>query len=132
MEDRIVRRQDFNRRFLHRDAGAAQIRWIRREFAVVKVTCARVVLHDQRAASRNEIQQLLVICRDIFLRVVGANAQHHCPKLAQVLRGEFFWRNHGNVHPDLLQHRRNVVPSSHDVSDLQVIRNFHVDDAHAL
>ena len=42
----------------------------------VEISCAGVVLHHQRAAVGNKVEQLLIIGRDILLRVVGADAQN--------------------------------------------------------
>src|SRR5271165_1730762 len=77
MKDRIVGRQNLHRSLLHRNPRPAQLRRIRRELSFVEVSNTRVVLHHQRPARENKIEQLLVIGHDIFLRVVGADPQHN-------------------------------------------------------
>ena len=100
--------------------------------AAVEIADAGVVLHDQGAARRNVIQQLLVVGRDIFLRVVGADAENDGSVLRQIFAGEFFRRKHGDINSDLLQHGRNFISRARDVGDLQILWDFHIHDADAL
>ncbi len=44
----------------------------------------------------------------------------------------FLGGNQSDVHPYLLKHGRDVVARAHDVSDFQIMRHLHVNDAHAL
>ena len=96
----------------------------RSEVSAVEVADAGVVLHDQRAARRNVIQQFLVVCGDVFLRVVGANAENDRSVLAQIFAGKFFGRKHGDVHSDLLQHRWNFVSGAQDVATFRSFGTF--------
>src|SRR5580700_5273511 len=77
MKHSIFGSQNLDRSFFHRNPRPAQSRWVWSEVSTIKISHAGVVLHDQRSAGCDEIEQPLVICRHIFLRVVSANSQHN-------------------------------------------------------
>ena len=137
MKDRVRWIENRNRRFLHRNAAPAQRCRIGRVFARIKIDwhpkrSHRVVLHDQAPTIFDEIEQPLVIINHAFLGIISADAQHDRLVLAQVLAGQLVSRNHRDIHPDLLEHSRNVVARAHDVSNLEVLGDLHVHDRHAL
>src|SRR5579871_6515033 len=132
VEDWILRRENLDRRFFYRDARAAQVSRIRSELAAVEFAYARVVLHDERTAGGNEIEELFVIGGNVFLRVIGADAEGDRSELAEIGACQLLSWNQGDVHSDLLQDRRDVVPRAHDVAYLQIMRDFDIDDADAL
>ena len=71
MKYAIAGRQDFHRSIFHRNPRPAQLCAVRSEVPFIEIRYAGVVLHHQRSARRDIIEQFLVICDYIFLRVVG-------------------------------------------------------------
>src|SRR5579885_2962361 len=83
LEDRIVGCKNLHPRFFDRNASAAEVRRVRSELAAVKFWNAGVVLHNQSSSTRDEIKQLPIISDDVFLRVIGANAENDRAVLIQ-------------------------------------------------
>src|SRR5215831_1400821 len=132
MEDGILRRKNVDRSFFDRYSRAAQIGWIGRVVAAVEVSRRGFVLNNQSSTSLDEIQQLLVICGHVLLRVVSANSQNNRAESAEVFSSQMFGRDQGDIHPDLFQDGRNIISSAHDVAELEIVGNLHIDDADAL
>src|SRR5271155_914047 len=78
MKYSILRRQNIDRSLFHRNPRPAQLRGVRSKVSAIKVTDAGVVLHDQRSAALNKIEQLLVISSYFFLRVIRSNSKNDC------------------------------------------------------
>ena len=133
MKHSIFRRKNLHRSFFHRNPRPAQFRGIRSEVPIVKISHAGVVLHDQRSAGRNKIQQLLIIrrlhlsaCRK---RESPARSFRTAPRssLASFSAGISV-----TSIPSCLQHCRNIISRAHDVANLQIMRHLHIDHAYAL
>ena len=73
--------------------------------AAVEVARRGVVLHQQRSAVAHVIQQSLVILRDVFARVVRANAQHDRSEAAEIAMCHIVRGQHSDVEPQLPQAR---------------------------
>src|SRR3984957_17539203 len=88
MKHLILRRQNLHRSLLHRNSRSAQFGRVRREVSAIKIAHAGVVLHDKRSACGNEIEQLLIIRHNIFLRIVRRNSENDRSKSTQVFAAE--------------------------------------------
>src|SRR4029077_1886863 len=137
MKDRVRWIENLDRRLFDRNAGPAKCCRIRRIFARIKIDrhpkrSHRVVLHDQAPTIFDELEQPGVVINYAFLGIISADAQHDRLVLAQVLAGQLVSRNHRDIHPDLLEHRRNVVARAPDVSNFEVSGDLHIHDRHAL
>src|SRR4029077_20562216 len=80
--------KNFHRSLFHGNSAPAQLRREGRKVAAIEVAGAGVVLHNQRASSRDKTQQLLVVGRDIFLSVVCADTEDDRSVTAQVFTGK--------------------------------------------
>jgi len=78
------------------------------------------------------IQQPLIVLLHIVARIEGSNAQHDGPEASQIAMGDVVRRKQRDVESQLAQHVGDVVARSHDVTDLQSLRNFDLDHAGAL
>src|SRR3989442_15980791 len=76
MKNWVIRRQNLNGRLFDRNAGPAELRWVGGEMAAVEVAHSSVVLGNQSSAGSHVFERPLIICHDILLCVVGANAKH--------------------------------------------------------
>ena len=132
MKHRVLRIENRYRRLLNGYALAAQLHRIRGVVAVVEVAGRGVVLHDQRAAVAGVVQKPLIILLHIVARIVGANAQHDGPEAIEIAAREIAGSKQRDVEAEFAQHVGNIVAGSHDVADLQTLRNFDLDDAGAL
>ena len=107
-------------------------RGIRRELTFVEIGRASFVLHDQCSTVVNKIEQLLII----RTQDLSACRKHGFPeRLSDTglnLACDFVGRNQSDLHPDLLEHRRNIISRAHNVADIQILRYLHVDNADAL
>ena len=86
-EDTIVGSKDLDRSLLDRNTSPAELRRERCKVSAVEVADARVVLRHQRASTRNEIEQPLIVDSNFLLRVIGANSQDYGSVAAQILAG---------------------------------------------
>src|SRR5262249_39059233 len=84
------------------------------------------------SALGNKIQQFLIVLDYIRLSFVGTHTQYDAAVVRQVFAGEFVGWNERDIHSNLLQHCRNIVASTHDVTNLEVLRDLHVHDADVL
>src|SRR5207253_10022500 len=80
----------------------------------------------------NIIKQLLVICPDILLRIVRADAEDNCPVAAQIFARHLLRWDYGDVQSNLFQHSWNVIARAHDVPDLHIVWNLYIHNADAL
>jgi hypothetical protein len=70
--------------------------------AAIEIGNAVVVLHDQSPTAGHEIQQLLIICGQFFLRVISAYAKNDGPILREIFCRQLVCRDQRHIHPDLL------------------------------
>src|SRR5579863_5454957 len=89
MKDAIVRSQYCYRSLFNRYPPPAQFSRVRSEVTFVEISWTGFVLHDQRSAVINKIQQLLIVGREILLRIVSADSQNDCLILAQIFACDF-------------------------------------------
>src|ERR671923_1024336 len=98
----------------------------------VEVGDACVILHDQRSASGDVVEQFLVVSGNVLLCIVGANPKDDGSEPAQVFRCKLLSGNKSDINANLFENSRNIVSGAHDVADLQASGHSHVHDAHAL
>src|ERR1700690_273141 len=132
MKHTVVGREDRYRSFFYRNPRPPQRRRIRSKGRAVEGASVVVVLDDQRAAVGNVIEQLLAVGDDVFLRVVGADAEDDGVGLREIFGGDFFGGDDGEVHSDLLEDGGNVAARALDVAELEVGGDFYVHDADML
>ena len=121
MKDRVAGSEDLDRSFFDGDAVAAFFGRIRCVVAGVEFLILLVVLHDQRSAVGDVIEQALIVLANVFASVIGADAEHDGAVRCEISGGEFFGRDQRDVESELLQHGGNVVARAHDVADLQIL-----------
>src|SRR5439155_24033524 len=103
MENRIIRGKNLDRRLLNRNPRPAELSWVRGEMAAVEIAHSSVVLGNQSSAGSHVFEQPLIICHEILLCVVGANAKHDCSIVTQVFARQLSCTNQGNVQSNLLE-----------------------------
>ena len=87
VEHTIVGGKNLYRSFLHGNSAPAHLRRERGKVPTIKVPGAGIVLHNQSASGRNEIQKLLIAGGDVFLGIVGANAENDRSVACQIFAG---------------------------------------------
>src|SRR5579862_3229792 len=68
----------------------------------------------------------------VFAGVKSPNAKHDRPKARKVAALKIVWGQRGDVQADLLQNDGNIVSRSHEVADLQSLRDLHLHNAGTL
>ena len=104
IEDWILGIEHLNRGFLDGHASIGLSGWIWSVMSRVERTDTLVVLHKQRAAARNEVQQPRVVRSHICSHVVRPNSQNDRIEPAQIRMLEIGRRNHLNTDSKLAQY----------------------------
>src|SRR5271165_6826263 len=128
VQGRAVRIENSDRSLFDGHAIPTELCRVRSIVAGVEVAGRCVVLHQQRAAVLHVIQQTLIVLLHVVARVVGANAGNDGAEAAETAMLDVASRKKSYIEAELPQHGRDVVASAHDVADLEVGRDFDIDD----